>query len=134
MPKVGRPKKKGAKKAGDLKDGLCRFSFIAAKSEIDTIKQMAAMEGVSIKLFMSRLLKTSINSNPYLDRFLQINITYKGFNKKKIFKYQDIEKQLTWIKGQKKLFEVNKKKSKNPNYIDWGNFIYSSKEVLNSTQ
>ena len=130
MAKVGRPKKKGAKKAGDLKDGLCRFSFIANKSEIDAIKERAAMDGVSIKLLMSRLLQTCINSSPYLDRFLQINITYKGFNKKKMFKYQDIEKQLTYIEGQKKLFDANKKKSKKPNYIDWGSFIYSSKEVL----
>ena len=53
MTKPGRPKKKDAIKAGELRKGLCRFSFIASVSTVAAIKQMAAGYDMTIKHFMA---------------------------------------------------------------------------------
>lgn len=54
--KVGRPKKKGAIKAGVLQSGLCRFSFIADVQVVDAIKKLSKGKNMSIKDFMKDLL------------------------------------------------------------------------------
>ena len=53
---VGRPKKVGAKKAGDLKQGETRFAFITTKKTAYKIKDSAKKKGVKIKDFMSQVL------------------------------------------------------------------------------
>jgi hypothetical protein len=60
MNKVGRPKKKGAKKAGELSDGLCRFSFIAEINTVAAIKEIAKGKGITIKELMKDALYKSV--------------------------------------------------------------------------
>jgi hypothetical protein len=54
---VGRPRKPDAKKPGQLKKGECRFTFITTQDTVERIKFVAKNNGVSIKDFMSLLLK-----------------------------------------------------------------------------
>lgn len=128
MTKIGRPKKDGAKKAGDLSEGLCRFSFIADQSKIAAIKNKADIEGITIKLFMDRLFEAAL-SKPSIKSFLKLTVTCNAFSRSKEFKSEDVDSQSLWLDVQKKRFVANKKKADKPNYIDWGKMVYSAKEI-----
>jgi hypothetical protein len=54
---VGRPKKANAKKPGQLKKGECRYTFITTKETVEFIKKGAKLKRLSIKDFMSQLIK-----------------------------------------------------------------------------
>lgn len=56
MAKIGRPKKKDAIKAGELKEGLCRFSFIVDIHTVTAIKTEAKKRKIPIKTFMEKII------------------------------------------------------------------------------
>jgi hypothetical protein len=58
--KMGRPSKPGAVQSGELKKGLCRFSFVATKEHAEAIREGANLNGVTIKIFMSRILEKAL--------------------------------------------------------------------------
>lgn len=60
---MGRPKKEGAMKAGEISDDLCRFTFIANKNKVDAIKKRAAQNSMSVKDFMDILLSNELETN-----------------------------------------------------------------------
>ena len=133
MNTVGRPRKLNATKAGALKEGLCRFSFIADENKIIAIKKMAVMEGVTIKNLMSRLIKIALENYKdkggiFTNRFLRCTITCKGFNKSRVFRFEDSLSQQKWLKEQRKQFVDHKKLAAKSNYIDWGTLIYHGQE------
>jgi len=92
MNKPGRPKKKGAKKAGELTGGLCRFSFIADKKIVAAIKDIARGRGQSIKDLMMDYLYTI----PTDDEKIMMNIKKWKAEKKRTDKIS--EKYLRSIK------------------------------------
>ncbi|MFP5041902.1 hypothetical protein [Parasediminibacterium sp. JCM 36343] len=60
VQKKGRPKKKNAVKAGELKGTLCRFSFIVEKKIAAQIKVNAKNSGLTIKDFMNKILSSNL--------------------------------------------------------------------------
>ena len=61
---VGRPKKNNAKKAGQLKKGECRYTFITTQELVDKIKRESTKRKMSIKDYLNGLIKqNSIESN-----------------------------------------------------------------------
>ena len=65
--KRGRPKKTNAKKVGELKKGLRRFTFIANEKMVLMIKKSAKIDRLSVKDFMAKVIDRYFH-NPDTDR------------------------------------------------------------------
>ena len=63
---IGRPVKKNAVKSGQLAPGLVRFSFITDRELIKKMKQAAKSSGLSIKDYMTELLKGVQEDKPVI--------------------------------------------------------------------
>ena len=64
QPKRGRPKKLNAKKSGDLKKGLVRFTFIVEKTIVFEIKKEAELDGITVKNLMHKMLSEYLKNRP----------------------------------------------------------------------
>jgi hypothetical protein len=77
--KVGRPTKKNAIKAGTVKKGLVRFTFITESVLVDKIKFTAKCNNLSVKQFMTDLLieklgnKKTLSNEEKMLQFLRKN-------------------------------------------------------------
>ena len=54
------PKQYGSKVAGQLKEGECRFTFIADAALVEQVKKQAEASGVTIKKFMDKVLRKAV--------------------------------------------------------------------------
>jgi hypothetical protein len=66
MKKLGRPTKENPNNSGELKSNLCRFTFIAEKSQVENIKCLAESRKISVKQLMFEILSyvTGIGNVP----------------------------------------------------------------------
>jgi hypothetical protein len=95
---MARPKKEGAIKAGELKEGLIRFSFIADANKIEAVKKLAKKNKVTLKELMGQALDVLLKSNATVPevkdvKMKQTSVKKTGKAKRSDPDYMSIENQ-----------------------------------------